>query len=148
MTLHPSTFPRYLPFVLLLGPLTFVAGCGGGGPRWCAVSGKVLAAGKTVATGSVTFHPDATRGNTAGVLPVGLIDAQGAYQLNTAGKAGAPPGWYKVTVQSSVPSDPKNPYSLPRSLVARQYTDPAKSPLSIEVKPDASAGAYDLTLTN
>ena len=34
---------------------------------------------------------------------------------------GAPAGWYKVGVIATEPSDSKNPYSVPRSLIPEKY---------------------------
>jgi len=110
------------------------------------VEGSVTVEGSPAEKGGVTYHPDSSRGNTLGTEPAGVIH-NGKYALETQGKAGAPPGWYKVTVSIQVPSKPKDPYSLPRSLVNEKYTRPDRTDLSVEVKPGASAGAYDLKLT-
>jgi len=125
-----------------------LAGCGGdGGARLVPVSGTVAAAGKPLTKGSVTYHPEATKGESAGVLPAATIDEQGQYSLSTQGRSGAPVGKYKVVVAVQVPSDPKDPYSIPKSLVDPVYSKPETTPLVVEVKDGAPAGAYDLKLT-
>jgi len=109
------------------------------------VEGKISAGDNPLAGGNITFHPDTTKGNTAkfAQLPVGTI-SDGRYSIATGGKPGAPEGWYKVTVTSSVPSDPKNEYSIPKLIVDKAYTDAATTTLLVEVKEGSPAGAYDL----
>ena len=70
-----------------------------------------------------------------------------AYAISGGGKAGVPPGWYKVTVDIKKSGNPKDPYALPTPLVDRRYTDPKQTPLSKEVKADAPEGAYDLPVS-
>jgi len=126
--------------------LGLTAGCGGGRGS-VSVSGKVTYDGKPLTVGSVSYHPDASKANTGKAILVGPIDAQGQYTLTDAGKPGVPPGWYKVTVTAGVPSNPKDEYSLPKSLIPTKYNEPGQTPLAIEVKAGAASGAYDLTLT-
>src|SRR4051794_919497 len=73
-------------------------GCGPPGEKFYPVAGKVTLAGKPLKVGTVSFRPDASRGNTSKHIPTGAIDAAGNYELVTVGKKGAPPGWYKVLV--------------------------------------------------
>jgi len=94
-------------------------------------------------TGSITFHPDAARGNTSPDIAVGSITA-GKYTAATGERVGVRPGWYKVTVVATVPSNPKDEYSQPVSVVGDVYGDPATTPLQAEVKPDG--GPYDFAL--
>jgi hypothetical protein len=124
-----------------------LAGCSGGGEKLTPVSGKVTVNGAPLTTGSVTFHPDSAKGNTSLHIPVGTLDAQGAYQLMTATKQGAAAGWYKVTVTAQEPIDPKNPYAPPKHLIHPKYSDPSTSGLAVEVIDRAAPGAYDLMLT-
>jgi hypothetical protein len=109
------------------------------------VEGKISAGEQPLAAGNITFHPDTSKGNNAkySQLPVGSI-SDGTYSIATGGKPGAPEGWYKVTLTSSVPSDPKDEYSIPKLVVDQAYTDAATTTLLIEVKEGAGAGAYDL----
>jgi hypothetical protein len=124
--------------------LLTVAGCGG--LKLVPVSGKVTLDNKPVHGGGVSFIPDASKGNTARVSCVGRINAQGRYELTTtavkgsdSGK-GAPLGWYKVTLLTTLPG-------APEIKVHSKYLDPDKTPLSIEVVADPAPGAYDLKLT-
>jgi hypothetical protein len=78
-------------------------------------------------------------------LPNGKIE-DGKYTIKTGGKPGAPPGKYKVTVSSTRPSDPKNEYSIPISLIEKSSTDATTTTIKKEVKADAPAGHYDLTV--
>ena len=124
-----------------------VWGCSGAGEKLTPVAGKVTVNGAALGTGSVTFHPDAAKGNNTPHIPVGTLDAQGNYKLMSATKEGAPLGWYKVTVSAQEPIDPKNPYAPPKHLISPKYGDPSTSGLEIEVVDRPAAGAYDLTLT-
>src|SRR5206468_467634 len=89
---------RFLLGAALLVPLPS-AGCGDAG-NYQPVSGKVLIDGRPLAgkSGSVLFKPDAARGTPDPFEPAGKLDAEGNYTLLTRGKAGAPPGRYKVVV--------------------------------------------------
>jgi len=117
-----------------------VAGCGSKG---ASVSGTVaFTDGKPVKNGSLTFHPDSGKGNKHKNPVVGVIDAEGKYALS-AGKEGVPLGWYKVTVVSTVPSDPKNEYSLPKDLLPVKYKEVGTTDIAIEVK---VGGSYDIKI--
>jgi hypothetical protein len=140
--------------VCLLAPLAL--GCGGVGEaglvpvRGCVtVDGRPLHAEKA----TVVFKPDKGRGNLTDYEPVGSIDKDGNYTLVTAGKNGAPRGWYKVLVAAfEAPKDakrfPGKPAKGYRLLVNRRYADPNTSALKIKVVADAPSGHYDLKLTN
>ncbi len=52
----------------------------------------------------------------------------------------------KVGVVVVQPSDPKNPYSEPRSLIPAKFGKPSESKLSLEVRKDAPPKSYDLDL--
>jgi hypothetical protein len=139
--------PQRIPSVLFLSlVLSAVAGCGGG-TKPIPVKGKVTLDSTALTSGSVTYHPDESKGNKLGSPPVGTINEQGEYTLTYANKEGCPPGHYKVTVNASVPSNPKDPYSLPRSIINKRFADAQTTTLLVEVKSDAAAGAYDLPVT-
>lgn len=130
------------PAVLLL------AGCGGaGGEKLAPVAGKVTVNGSPLSAGSVTFHPDAAKGNSTPHIPVGTLNADGQYTLKSATQDGAPRGWYKVTVTAQEPIDPKNPYAPPKHLIDPKFSNAATSGLTIEVLDKPQPGAYDLILT-
>jgi hypothetical protein len=116
------------------------------------VEGSVLVEGqpcpvKSPGSGSVRFVPDAEKGNTTLHLPHGKVNEQGRYTLLTNNRAGAPPGWYKVGVTVGEPSDPSNPYSVPRQLLPAHYADPETSGLRLEVGGKAESGKFDLKLS-
>ncbi len=127
--------------------LAVLTGCGGSGEKLTPVTGKVTVSGAPLATGSVTFHPDSAKGNTSQHIPVGALDAQGAYKLMTAEQEGASTGWYKVTVTAQAPIDPKNPYAPPKHLINPKFSDPNTSGLAVEVVDRPAAGAYELIVT-
>jgi hypothetical protein len=116
------------------------------GEAFIPVEGRVKIGDKAMPNGTVIFHPDASKGNTTKHEPRGNIGADGRYRMLTHPHAGAPPGWYKVAVIATEPSDPKNPYSLPHSLLAEKFGRPDESGVSLEVRKDAPPGAYDLHL--
>lgn len=111
------------------------------------VEGKIMIGDKAIEAGNIGFHPDVTKGNDTKFsnLPVGTISG-GKYSISTGGKPGAPAGWYKVTVNSTVPSDPKNEYSVPKLIVDKAYTDASTSTLLVEVKAGEVPITYDLKL--
>jgi hypothetical protein len=150
-TTGPSLlFRRELVSLLLLGVLGCGSGDDGVGVPLHPVQGKVKVGDTPLTTGTVSFNPDADKGNVGDRIPLGEIDAEGSYVLYTAGEAGAPAGWYKVTVIAQKPIDEnaegEAAYADPEWLVAESFTSPESTPLSIEVKPDAPEGHYDLSV--
>jgi hypothetical protein len=135
-----------LVFALLLTIVLFASGCGGS--KLIPVEGKVTVGNEPLKTGNVTYHPDVDGGNkqTYPTLPIGTIDETGKYTLSTGGKPGAPPGKYKVTIVATVPSNPKDPYSIPKHLIDKLNSDVDTTTISKEVKEGAPAGHYDVAL--
>jgi hypothetical protein len=127
--------------VLLAG----LTGCGGS-TRMLPVEGQVQFKGKPLTKGTVVLYADASKGNTTKHEPRGTIEADGRYTIVTHPHPGAPPGWYKVAVIVTEPSDPKNPYSMPRSLIPEKFSKPDQSGLTLEVRSNPPPGAYDLDL--
>jgi hypothetical protein len=108
------------------------------------VSGKVTVAGQPLKTGSVTFRPDAARGNTTLHNPTSPIDAEGHYDLVVpVDRKGAPLGWYKVLVTAY---DNPRPGHL-KSFISMKYQDAKSTPLEKEVIENPEPGRYDLNLT-
>ncbi len=122
-----------------------VAGCGKGDPKLVQVEGKVTVGSKPLTTGTVTFYPDATKGNQSKEVPLGAIDAEGNYRLITRINEGVTPGWYNVAVTAAEQIDPKNPY-FTDWLIPQKYIDPKKSNLRFEVVQNPLPGAYDIKL--
>jgi hypothetical protein len=123
-----------------------VLSCGTSAEKLTPVAGKVTVNGSPLTTGSVTFHPDAQKGNNTPHIPVGTLDAEGNYKLMSSTKEGAPLGWYKVTVTAQEPIDPKNPYAPPKHMINPKFSDAETSGLAVEVVEKPAAGAYDLKL--
>jgi hypothetical protein len=138
---------RLVVTVCLGSALAAAAGCQRSGPgKLLPVEGTVLYEGKPLTVGSVSFRPDAARGNTSTYEPAGSIDDQGHYQLVTAGKPGAPPGWYKVTVTAEE-LDANNLSAPPKKLIPARYGMPTTTELALEVVDNPRPEAYDLKLT-
>lgn len=121
-----------------------LAGCG---PSFVPVEGKVIVSGQPLNTGSVAFYPTAGSGQADAEIGTGDIGSDGSYKLMSSGKAGMPPGKYKVVVNASKPSNPDDQYSLPILLVDKKFTDLATTPLVVDVAAGAGAGKYDLNVT-
>jgi hypothetical protein len=113
----------------------FVAGCGPKfnttpPPKVYPVKGKVLlASGKPVSGGVITFHPKTTRGAEAS----GEIGKDGSFQLTTIVKNdGAMPGSYTVSVN---PHFKDGRYTAaPASPVPPKFGAPGTSGLTVEVE--------------
>jgi hypothetical protein len=118
--------------------------------RFFPVSGKVSLDGQTLTVGSVSFHPDPSRGNASAHIPIGVIDREGNYELVTIGKKGAPPGWYRVVVFADANALPSGvvPRPLPpKWLMHEKYTDEKTTDLFVEVVEKPDSGTYDLKLS-
>jgi hypothetical protein len=122
--------------------------------RLVPVAGNVTVAGQPWKIGEVGFFPDASKGNQCQQSSIGVLDADGNYELYTAGKPGAPLGWYKVVVWS--PQDPNaagNPWGPDgklkpiKWLVNAKYTCPETTDLAVEVVEKPTKGMYDLHLS-
>ena len=94
------------------------------------------------------FAPDTAKGNTHAVGPAAAIEPDGSYTLTTNGKAGAPAGWYKVTVSTRTPPKEGATSAPAESAVYIDpvYSDTKLTPLSREVIDSPESGWYDLKL--
>jgi hypothetical protein len=116
------------------------------------VAGRVMLDSKPLPVGSVSFRPDASKGNTSMHIPNGDIDAEGNYELVTLGREGAPPGWYKVLVfadantLATAGAPPVHPLP-PKWMMNVKYTSEKTTNLSIKVVDKAAPGAYDLNVS-
>lgn len=130
--------------------LCLLAGCGSAASDLVPVSGRVVLEGKPLATGTVSLRPNAAKGNASQHQPTGSIDAQGRFQIYTTERPGAAPGWYRVVVfaTSQLDDTGKAHPGMPQSIIHLRYNGEGTTPLAIEVKADAPAGAYDLRLEN
>jgi hypothetical protein len=121
------------------------AGCAPAGVKLVPVRGKVtLTDGTAVSHGYVVFHPDPAKGNASKEICQGQIK-NGEYVILTGPKEGAPPGWYKVTVEAAKVVDPNNPY-FTEWLADQRYVDAEKSGLTAEVVESPEPGRYDFKL--
>ena len=120
--------------VLALFSLPLVAGCDGGDGMGSTtrVKGTVKVDGAPLKDGTITFHPDASQKNDSKHVPVGHI-TDGQYIMTTNGKDVVPLGFYKVSIRAEVPSNPKDEYSAPKSLINERFNDPEHSGLTAEV---------------
>jgi hypothetical protein len=117
------------------------------GSELIPVSGRVLLDDAPIGPGSLSLRPIAGTGTWD--QPAGMIADDGAYQVFTNGKPGAPPGNYAVVVfiHEQPPADGSAHPGLPQSLIPARYNDPARSGLSLNIVPDALPDAYDLRLS-
>lgn len=131
----PRRFRFWFQFLIFcIGIL--LAGCEEGTPILAPVSGRVSYQNHTLPRGAIVFVPDADRGNN-GRLAQGSIQSGGAYTIQTDGKPGAMPGWYRVTViavEEAFAGYYRPGASTRRSLVPEKYRDPQLSDLTCEVK--------------
>jgi len=124
--------------------LCFILGCSGTRPMpkefgaLYPVEGKVTFDGKPLRGGNVTFF--ALDHDVKQLQPFGLIDEQGNYAVSSYQQKGAPAGKYRVTV---IPATNDKSIDL---AVDDRYQNGEKSPLTVEVRENAPAGAYDLHL--
>jgi hypothetical protein len=132
---------------LALAALILAVGCSGSTEKIVPVVGKVTVAGKPLTIGSVSFRPDASKGNTTRHHPTGVINSEGRYQLYSGRQTGAPLGWYKVLVFADEnQAQGKVHPVMPRYATHVKYTLETKTDLSVEVVEKPAPGAYDLSL--
>lgn len=134
--------------VVGLATILATAGCGDSNIGDVApVSGKVSVGGKPLTGGVITFVPDSTKGGGE-YSPSGSIGPDGTYTLSTSGRGdaeagGAPLGHYKVIILTQFPGMTA---ATPPTKIDPKYSNPSKTPLSVEVTEDATAGAYDFDI--
>jgi hypothetical protein len=149
IAMHPRVFRtlrNMLALILCLASV-LVTGCGksSGAGKLYRVKGKVLVANIPLTEGGVRFKPDPSKGNTTTVEPVAVIGTDGTYSLYTNGEAGAPAGWYKVSVSDDKAIDSSRPL-VNKSPVPKRYWNPDTSGIAVEVGPATNNGAYDLVI--
>ncbi len=141
--------PRFRPAIATM------CGDSSGVGQTLPVSGKITLVNEplTARNTVVLFLPDASKGNSSPFEPTGTVDEEGNYSMQTKGKKGAPPGWYKVVItardESAIehPKSQKNHRPVARSLIPAKYGQEKTSGLSVEVVENPAPGAYDLKLT-
>src|SRR5688572_9363920 len=97
-----SIVSQRLMGILAAYALMTMAGCGG--PKVVPVSGTAMVDGKPLSGFQLSFVPDEEKGHVAHIDCFGSIGPDGKYSLMTDDRYeqydGAPPGWYKVTINS------------------------------------------------
>ncbi len=132
-------------WLCLAGGLLGLAGCGG---KELPVAGHVTLNDQPLTRGMVAYTPDESKGNTSKAASFGSIGPDGTYTLMTGERPGAAPGWYRVTVQTSMPANGAVKGSeLPRVVALNpQYQDAKQTPLRVEVVSSPGSGHYNLKL--
>jgi hypothetical protein len=134
--------------LIVSGGLLLLVGCGG--VRRLPVSGTVTLDDQPLDGGYLEFTPDAAKGNTANIICKGPIK-EGRYNLETGGitrddsGTGVPLGWYKVTFRILQESTKKK--QVAPINVNDKFKNVETTPLSVEVKDNPDAGAYDFKMT-
>jgi len=148
--LSPSVCLRSASFAALVIAVVGLAGCSPPPPAPCfPVAGKVTYKKKALPAGTITFTPDASKGNSSKESAIGMLKEDGSYSLVTNGRDGAPLGWYKVSVNPlAMPTEmPPAGKPLPKPpAIDPKYQKGDSSGISIEVKEQAPPGAYDIDL--
>jgi hypothetical protein len=130
------------------GVMSVLIVCAGCGPRNNPIFEKtvpvrgsvVLANGKILTGGQVTFHPrDASKGEARAMIRKDGRFELGTYKVND----GAMPGTYTVTVEPMVFDGNGNPRPARYLGIPPQYSDAKASTLTVEVKDE---GDQDLRL--
>lgn len=139
-----SRWSQLLALLVLLA----ASGCGGVG-KCHPVEGRILLGDQplTGMSGMVLFVPDRDKGNASSFRAAGPIDAEGRYKLTTLGKVGAPPGWYKVLVNSVTAGTDDREVDTQLAVHSR-YSGEKTTPLSVEVTAAKGQGAYDLLVSS
>ena len=113
-------------------------------PPMAEAGGTVTLDGRPLPRGIVQFVPDSSKG-TRGPSGVGDIDADGRYEIRTAGVKGAMIGWHKIRVNATEEMTETN--SDPPSIIPSRYSNPNTSTLTAEVKAEMN-NVFDLKLTS
>ena len=131
-------------------------GCGERSIELVPVRGKVLVGEQPITAGTVSFRPDAGRGNQTMEQPAGTLQSDGGFELFTAERPGAPIGWYRVLVMADnfqVIDPPPSPVwpeypegFLPKPLVHERYLYFNQTDATVEVTPNADKEHYVLRL--
>jgi hypothetical protein len=125
--------------------LVLLAGCGGNEFKRVPVSGTVTLDGQPFSGGVLHFYPDPAKGNNYRVDCLSPVRDGKFTLLTTAVKdtdsgSGAPVGWYKVYLYTDIPDV--------NLKIHERFTDPAKTPVSVEVVEDPEPGRYDIKFTS
>jgi hypothetical protein len=135
----------FIPAVLVLAVGSIIlTGCSNK-IRRIPVSGTVTLDGKPLDRGIVMFSPDVAKGNMTPVGCSGPISS-GRFNLVTTSVtkdntgAGAPLGWYKITLINDLPG-------MAEIKVHPRFLRPETSPIEVEIVDNPAPGAYDIKFT-
>lgn len=143
MSIRNSLLANCLSLAVVALAVTAVGCSGETGPAIYPVTGKVLVDGQPRAGLAVMFLPNTSKGTT-GPSSIAQTDDAGNFTLNAPGdKQGAIAGIHIVTVTcpsfgGSNPSGDGEQQTTPCQ-IAPKFSSVVDTPLSAEVKPDASA---------
>lgn len=136
-----SPLRRSVLCVFLALSILTLGGCGESETLY-PVSGKVFCNVDPLTGGTVSFTPDATKGNTTKLVPGGKIGADGTYTLISGGRPGAPLGWYKVSIVTNAPGETPSTVKVPP-----RFADPNRSDLTVEVVANPEPDRYNFRTT-
>src|SRR5262245_6299786 len=130
-------------WIILVGLLTGLVGCGPSGPKLEPVSGKILKDGQAMTNVAVALVPEGS-----GIAAIGTADGSGTIVVQTNGRSGAMQGKYKIGVTE--PTRPMTPESLasgspPPLSFDRKYESPQTSGFEFEVP--NGGGKFEFTVT-
>ena len=130
-------------WIILVGLLAALVGCGQSGPKLEPVSGKILKDNKPMNNVAVSLVPEGS-----GVAAIGTADASGTIVVQTNGRAGAMQGKYKIGVTE--PTRPMTEAALksgspPPLSFDRKYESPQTSGFEFEVP--SGGGKFEFSVT-
>ena len=120
--------------LFLLAPL----GCGG--ETLYPVEGTISVDGTPLAKGSVTLWAEKPSAEQPGAEV-----ENGKFRVMTKGKAGAPEGKYKITVNGKEEIDSTKPFKT-QLAIPLAYREQAKTPLTVQVGPSGATTNVDWSL--
>lgn len=123
----------------------FAIGCSGEAVKISLIpaSGTVLLDGAPLESGSVVFRDD-----TGLQQAVGVIGADGSYELEFDGRPGAPAGTYRVLIfATETVAAGSSHRELPKTIVNKRYMRTETTPLAATVAEDTPPDRYDFSVT-
>jgi hypothetical protein len=140
----PVRRARLGPALFLALGLTMIVGCDSG-PKRVPVQGEVTLDGQPLSGGVIHFYPDTEKGNQHRVDCLSPVRNGKFNLLTTAVKDsesgdGVPLGWYKVYLYTEV--------SEVVIKIDPRFTDPARTPIEVEVVEKPGPGQYKIEFTS
>lgn len=138
---HPLTEGvRFARAAALVGMPLLLASCSDGGHvDVYPVSGSVKFGNEIPAGAQIVLHPQRAT-LPENVVAMGTVGPDGKFEIGTYDVAdGAPPGEYKATIEWFKVVKAEGGAGRGPNVLPRQYTDPAKSPVTVTVAEGANA---------